>query len=156
MTESDEIEALARRVRLLEDRETIRNLIAAYGPAADSGEVAAAAALWSKTGVYDVGGMGLSVGRAAIEALLMGETHQSLIRDGAAHVLSPLHLDINGDDAVAIGYSCVFRRRDGGFVADRVSANRWELRREDGTWRVTRRVNRLLDGAAEARDLLRP
>ena len=39
---------------------------------------------------------------------------------------------------------------------ERVSANRWELERIDGTWRVIRRTNRLLDGTPEARRLLTP
>jgi hypothetical protein len=40
--------------------------------------------------------------------------------------------------------------------AHRVSANRWELERVGGTWRVVRRTNRLLDGTPEARALLTP
>ena len=39
---------------------------------------------------------------------------------------------------------------------ERVSANRWELERIDGTWRVIRRTNRLLDGTPQARRLLTP
>ena len=39
---------------------------------------------------------------------------------------------------------------------ERVSANRWELERIDGTWQVIRRTNRLLDGTPEARRLLTP
>ena len=37
----------------------------------------------------------------------------------------------------------------------RVTATRWDLTRDGTTWKVTRRVNRLLDGSDDARELLR-
>jgi len=147
---------LASRLRALEDREAIRNLIASYGPAADRGDVTAAAALWAEDGCYDVGGFGLHRGRGAVEALLWGESHQALIAGGAAHVLSPVEIHLHGDTATAIGYSCVFRWTGEGFAAHRISANRWRLRRgAGGNWLVEQRESRLLNGDAEALSLLR-
>jgi hypothetical protein len=35
-----------------------------------------------------------------------------------------------------------------------VSANRWELRRVAGIWRIDRRTNRLMNGDPDARALL--
>ncbi|ARS28403.1 nuclear transport factor 2 family protein [Sphingomonas sp. KC8] len=151
-----QIAALATRLRALEDREAIRAVIAAYGPAVDSGDSAGAANLWAADGQYDVGGMGVSKGHDAIRALFDGDIHQQLIAEGAAHVLSPVHIDLADDTATATGYSCVFRWDGQDFGVYRVAANRWELRREGDTWRVTRRVNRLLNGTAEARGLLAP
>ena len=79
------------------------------------------------------------------------------MRDGCAHLLGPVHIHIEGEQAVAVGHSCVLRHRDGGFEAYRVSANRWELTKDaDGTWRVSKRSNRLLDGNPLAPALLRP
>ena len=40
------------------DREAIRDHIARYGPAADSGDADGVAALFDEAGVYAVGGMG--------------------------------------------------------------------------------------------------
>jgi len=40
------------------------------------------------------------------------------------------------------------------FYAWRVSANRWELRRVAGIWRIDRRTNRLMNGDPDARALL--
>ena len=151
-----QLAALTTRLRTLEDREAIRAVIAAYGPAVDSGDSTGAADLWAADGQYDVGGMGVSAGHDAIRALFDGDTHQQLIAGGAAHILSPVRIDLAGDTATATGYSCVFRWDGQDFGAYRVAANRWELRREGDGWRVTRRVNRLLNGAAEARDLLAP
>jgi hypothetical protein len=150
------IAQLEARLQELEDREQIRNLIAGYGPAVDSGDSALAAAQWSEDGRYDVGGMGVSLGWDQIAALFDGETHQGLIAGGAAHVLSPLHIEIMGEQAAAVGYSCVFVWDIDSFRPLRVAANRWRLERRDGGWIVLERVNRLLNGQSEARELLRP
>lgn len=147
---------LEARVRDLEDRAAIRDLIAAYGPAADSGDCAAAAVAWAADGSYDIDGFGIVEGPAGIAAILEGAHHQQLIAGGAAHVLSPLAITLSGDTATAVGYSCVFRHTGDGFEAHRVAANRWTLVRADGQWRIARRVNRLLNGAEAARALLRP
>ena len=145
---------LPTRIRALEDREAIRDLIARYGPLVDSGDCAGAAALWTPDGSYDVGGFGLCHGRQEIAAILEGETHQALIAGGAAHLLSPPVIDLDGDRASARTYSVVFRHCDGGWEAHRVSANAWTLVRTQEGWRVAHRVNRLLNGDAQARAVI--
>lgn len=150
------LESLAARVRLLEDREILRNLVAQYGPLADSGDAQGAAQLWDETGSYDVLGFGAATGQAAIAGLLESAEHQSLLADGCAHLLGPLALHVDGDTASATGHSIVFRRNDIGFIVYRVSANRWQFRRTEAGWRVTQRSNALLDGTPEARLLLHP
>lgn len=144
----------AARLAALEDREAIRDLIARYGPLVDSGRVAEAAALWAEDGVYEVGGYGAYVGPAAIRALLEGPDHQALIAGGAAHVLSPPVITLDGDEAVAHTYSLVLRRSGAAWDTHRAAANEWHLRRDREGWRVTRRINRLLDGDAAARALI--
>ena len=47
------VEALAAKVRVLEDQVEITQLVAQYGPAVDSGSGEAAAALWTEDGVFD-------------------------------------------------------------------------------------------------------
>jgi len=147
-------EAYAQRIAALEDREAIRDLIARYGPLADAGDCAGAAALWTEDGVYEVGGFGAYRGRAAIQALLEGESHQELIHGGAAHVLSPPVIELDGDRATARTYSVVFRKTGDCWEAHRASANLWHLVRTDEGWKAARRINRLLDGAVEARALI--
>lgn len=142
------------RLAALEDREAIRGLIAGYGLLADAGDCAGAAALWTEDGVYEVGGFGEFRGRAAIRELLEGDSHQRLIANGAAHVLSPPVVEINGDEARAWNYSVVFRKAGDGWDAHRVAANEWHLKRTGEGWRVLRRINRLLDGSAQARSLI--
>lgn len=144
----------ASRLSALEDREAIRDLIARYGPLADAGDCSGAAALWTRDGVYEVGGFGEYRGREAIQALLEGESHQTLIAGGSAHVLGPPAIDLRGDQAVARNHSVVFRKAGDVWEAHRASANEWHLLRTPQGWRIARRINHLLDGAPEARALL--
>jgi len=154
MATDDRLDALQARVVELEDRETIRNLIAAYGPLADSGDAVGAASIWQENGIYTVDGWGDNSGHQAIAQLITGPHHQQMMQQGCAHLLGPAHIDLNADQAIAVGYSVVFLRGGAGFEVYRVSANRWEFRKRDGVWRAVRRSNRLLDGNEAARALL--
>lgn len=153
---TDAIADLSRRLQELEDREAIRELIASYGPLADSGHASALAELWIEDGTYGVGGMGNAEGREAIAGLIEGPVHQSLMAAGCAHLLGPVAIEIDGDRATARGHSLVLRHTGQGFEAYRVSANRWELVRSEGRWLVSHRENALLDGTEAARELLSP
>lgn len=148
--------ALEARLQALEDREAIRELIARYGPLADSGDAEGVAALWAEDGVYAIAGFGEACGRAEIAALIDGGNHRQLMADGCAHILGPVAIDLDGDTAVARGHSLVLRWTGNQFEVHRVAANRWELARSQEGWLVTRRDNALLQGEAAARALLRP
>ena len=142
------------RLNALEDRAQIANLIAAYGPLADTGEGEALAQLWVEDGEYDIGGFGLIKGHAALAAMMDSPVHRGLMEQGCAHILSPHRIELSGDSAIAVGYSTVMRRTGETYEAWRVSANRWWLVRTTDGWRVKRRENTPLDGTAEARSLL--
>jgi ketosteroid isomerase-like protein len=149
------LEELRARLRALEDRADIAQVIAAYGPAVDSGDAEAAAALWTDDGRYDTDPTPL-VGAQAIAGMVNGPLHQDIIGSGSGHVLGPVHITVTGDSAVAVGYSLLVRHGTEGFAITRCSANRWELSRIGGKWKVVWRRNALLDGRASARELLRP
>lgn len=150
-----ELEELRERLRALEDRAAITQLIAAYGPAVDSGDAAAATALWTEDGRYDTDPVPLA-GRRAIAEMVEGPMHQGFIRSGAGHLLGPVHITIDGNSAVAVGHSMLVchSAEDDAFFILRCSANRWELARTDEGWKVVARRNALLDGRASARELL--
>ncbi|MFN4222204.1 MAG: nuclear transport factor 2 family protein, partial [Novosphingobium meiothermophilum] len=93
---SDTLDALERRLRLLEDREAIGDLIARYGPLADRGEAAALARLWTADGIYEVVGFARAEGQAAIAALIDGAHHRALMADGCAHLLGPVAVTLDG------------------------------------------------------------
>lgn len=149
-----ELQALGARVQRLEDEATIRRLVLTYGPSVDSGESARAAQLWADDGVYDWDADGEPhSGSAAVEAMLNGEGHRGLIKQGVAHFAGPLLIQLDGDRAVALNYSLIMRRKGGRFYLWRVSAARWDLERRAGSWRVQRRTNRLLDESGAGRQL---
>jgi len=150
----DVLDDLISRVRELEDRLAIYQLIASYGPAVDSESAGAVAELWSEDGVYDPDGVEPYVGSEAVGRLVGGSLHQDYLRAGCAHVLSLPVVRVDGDTAVAVNHSRVYLHDGDGWRLERVSANRWELSRGNGSWRVDRRTNRLLNGSAQARALL--
>jgi SnoaL-like domain len=144
----------AKRLGALEDRAAIADLIASYGPLADTGNGEALAQLWVEDGEYEIGGFGSVKGRAALAEMLESETHRDLMERGCAHVLSPHTITLSGDQATAIGYSIVMRKAGETYELWRVSANRWFLVRTADGWRVKRRENTTLDGSLDARQLL--
>jgi ketosteroid isomerase-like protein len=145
--------ALEDRIRLLEDQFAIHRLVNSWGPAVDTGDSRAAAELWADEGVLE-SDLSHLVGPEAVAAMVESEGQQSLIRQGCAHVQAFPLVTIDGDVATATGYSRVYRYLDGAHEIWRVSANRWEFRRTESGWRVTRRVNHVIDGGPEAQELL--
>lgn len=144
------------RLRQLEDREAIRDLIARYGVLADAGNAAGVAALFTPDGEYDIGGWGVVKGHDALRSVVDNPNHQFWMGRGVAHVLSPPTITLAGNHATARNHSVVFLKGEhGGWRAERVAANLWELARQpDGRWLIARRINRLLDGSTAAIALL--
>ena len=143
---NEAIEALAERVRRLEDESAISRLIMAYGPAADARLASFAGQLWLDDGAYDWDAAGRPFqGSVGVEAMLCSEAHQGLVAQGVAHFAGPLLVDIDEDIATAFNYSLIMRHEEAGFSLWRVSAVRWDLERAGPTWRVRKRTNRLLD-----------
>lgn len=151
-----DLDKLAARLQVLEDREAIRDLIARYGSLADRGDSEGLARLWEEDGTYEVTGFATAHGRAEVAALIDAPYHRELMADGCAHVLGPVSVTVEEGSATAVGHSVVLRHHEGTFSVFRVSANCWTLRRDatDGQWRVQHRANALLDGAEAARVLL--
>jgi hypothetical protein len=145
--------ALEGRVRELEDHLSVLRLINSWGPAVDTGSSQEAGALWDEGGVLE-SDLSRLEGPAAVVAMVESDGQQALIRKGCAHVQSAPVVTIEGDHAVAIAYSQVFLHSEEGHEVWRVSANRWECQRTLNGWRLTRRVNRVIDGEPAARSVL--
>lgn len=157
MTRVDErLAALEQRLRRVEDELAISRLLASYGPLVDAGDADAVAGLWAEDGEYDVEGWHMR-SRADVADMVRSPAHQGLIRGGSAHFLGPVHVDVDGDDAVAVCESILVRRSDDGgdYRVWRAGANRITLRRAASGWQIVQRTTRALDGSAEARALLR-
>lgn len=149
------LDAIEASLRLAQDRWDLSQIIASYGPAVDSGSDQAAAKIWAEDGVYDTFPTVLT-GRAALGGMVRGELHQELIHAGAAHLQGIPHIEISGDTAVVTHYSQLVLKNpdEDTFRIWRTGVNRWEFVRTGDGWLATRRLNRQLDGSAEARDLL--
>lgn len=146
--------SLEDRLQALEDREAIRELIASYGPMADAGDAEGVASLWAEDGVYAIADMREGKGRAAIAGFIDAPLHRQLMADGCAHLLGPVTIELDGDQAIARGHSAVLHWTGEGFEVLRVAANRWELARGEQGWKVLRRDNAMLQGSEAARALL--
>ena len=150
----DRVSALERRVQELEDQLAILRVINSWGPAVDTGSSMAAGALFDSDGVLE-SDLSRLEGPAGVEAMVHSDGQQSLIGRGCAHVQTAPLIVVDGDRATAIAYSQVYLHADQGHEVWRVSANQWEFRRTPNGWRVTRRLNRVIDGNPEAHSILR-
>lgn len=160
--------ALERRLRAIEDRLEIYNLVAAHPPSADTGADYFARAVFTEDSTLDLGaGKGAS-GNDAIAAALSAPGHQAAIAGGLAHFAGLPHVQIDGDEAVVTSYLQILTPHPSaepievpnhgasrGWRVHRVGANRWELVRTPAGWKIKRRTLRVLDGSEPARDLLR-
>ncbi|WP_323006687.1 nuclear transport factor 2 family protein [Pseudorhodobacter sp.] len=151
----DNMQSLETRLRAIEDHIAIQSIIAAYGPAVDTPDGNVIGAAYAKTGRYQAAEF-VFEGPEAVAGLVDIKTHQDYLARGCAHVLSPHHIKVSGDTATAQGHSVVFLHGVNGWAAERVSANHWAFIRTVDGWKVTQRLNRLLDGSAAARALLAP
>ena len=153
MDPNDAIQALQRRVQQLEDEREIRYLIGRYGHYADLGYEEAWADQWTDDGVYDL--VTVQRGGAGYAEPMRFEGKEELlgmIRDPGAHKLfegRSLHLQdfnlvirIDGDEAVAHGYSMTMLREDEGIQIRSAGMVRWRFKREDGRWRITEKHRR--------------
>jgi len=160
---------LESRLRDVEDRLEIYNLIASHPPGADTGGSEHVAACWVEDGVFDRGaGLSSPQGRDALAAQVRSPGHQAAITGGLAHFTGLPYVEIDGDRATVISYlQILVPQRQGdpvevpnhgtskGFRVHRMGANKWELVRTPDGWKFKSRTLRMLDGSQEARDILR-
>ncbi len=159
---------LEQRLRLIEDRLEIYNLIASHPPSADTGAGDYTASVWTEDGVFDRGvEFARPTGRAAIASGSSNPEHHRAIEQGIAHFAGLPYVRIAGDTAFAISYLQILvpdrvgphfevanHGSSRGFHVHRVSANRWDFVRTGEGWKIKRRTLRPLDGTQPAREIL--
>jgi hypothetical protein len=157
------------RIRAIEDRLEIYNLIASHPPSADTGAAAYAEAVYTEDGVFDRGpGLSGATGNKAIGANLKSAGHQAAIAGGLAHFTGLPLVTIDGERAVVISYLQILTPKKSGEAIEvpnhgasrgyhihRVVTNRWELARTKSGWKIKRRTLRLVDGTEPSREILR-
>jgi hypothetical protein len=161
--------ALEDRIREIEDRFEIYNLIAGHPPSADTGAGDYTASVWTEDGEFDRGAdFPAPRGRAAIAGGSSNPEHHRAIEQGIAHFAGLPYVRIEGDTAFAISYLQILvpdrvgpefdvpnHGKTRGFHVHRVSANRWDFVRTEEGWKIKRRRLRPLDGSEPAREILR-
>jgi SnoaL-like domain len=160
---------LEQRIRAIEDRLEIYNLIASHPPSADTGASRYAEATYLEDGVFDRGAnLTGATGNKALGALLKSDGHQAAIAGGLAHFTGLPYVALDGDTAVVISYLQILTPKKAGDLTEvpnhgasrgyhihRVVTNRWELVRTAAGWKIKRRTIRLVDGSEPSRELLR-
>jgi hypothetical protein len=156
------------RIRAIEDRLAIYNLIASHPPSADTGAQSYIRSLFADDGVLDLGGGKTATGNDTISEMSQRPAHQEAIRGGLAHFAGLPYVELDGDRAVVTSYLQIISPNtlaepvevpahgvSKGYRIHRVGANRWELARTRDGWKIKRRVFRSLDGSDGALDILR-
>jgi hypothetical protein len=156
------------RLRAIEDRLEILNLIASHPPSADTGSDDFARAVYEPDGAIDLGGGKTAEGNEAVGAMMTSPGHGAAIAGGLAHFCGLPVIEIDGDRATVTSYLQILTPHptaephevpnhgvSKGFRIHRVGANRWDLVRAPQGWRIRRRTLRPLDGSEPARELLR-
>lgn len=160
---------LEQRIRAIEDRFAIYNLIASHPPSADTGAAAYAEAVYTEDGVFDRGAeLSGATGNRALGALLQSEGHRAAIAGGLAHFTGLPHVTLDGDSAIVISYLQILTPKKSGEAVEvpnhgasrgyhihRVVTNRWDLVRTEAGWKIKRRTIRLVDGSEPSREILR-
>ena len=160
--------SLETRLRDIEDRLEIYNLIASHPPSADTGADDYTRAVFTEDGVFDRGeSLDYTLGNEAIAAITRRSAHQEAIHGGLAHFAGLPHVDLDGDSAFVTSYlQLIHPDHQGderelpnhgvstGYRIHRVLANRWELVRTPEGWKIKSRKLRPLDGSQPARDIL--
>lgn len=155
---------ITRRLAKIESELAIRNVIARYGLAADSGEVQAALDCHTSDAVYIVSNPNAGRdrkaeadlelrGHAEIVEMLSSERHQSLLLS-CAHTVGPLIVEVDHDQANVLGYSRVYNFVDDQAELMRVAFNHWKMVRENNRWIIARRESRVM-GEKVAQTMIR-
>lgn len=159
---------LEERIREIEDRLEIYNLIASHPPSADTGSRAHVATAWTADGTFDRGAQfGGPQKQSSNAGGIDNPEHMRAIGQGLAHFSGLPYLRITGDTAFAISYLQILvpdrvgpafevpnHGKGSGFHIHRVSANRWDFVRTAEGWKIKERRLRPLDGNDEAREIL--
>jgi hypothetical protein len=152
MKTSDDHEA---RLRAVEDRLEILNLLAGSALSSDVASESYWEAMFADGAVMDRGADRAEENREQIMAIVRSTGQAAAIENGMAHAMAMPHVSIDGDRAVATGYLQVLVldanspevRLPGkdvrkSLVPYHLTVNRWELARTAQGWQVTRRVIR--------------
>lgn len=160
---------LETRLRIVEDKLAIYELIASHPPSADTGHAEYTLSVYREDGVFDRGPtLDGAKGAKDIAAFIQRPEHDDAIRGGLAHFAGLPLIDLRGDVAIVTSYLMIVHLdREGqprelpnhgistGYRIHRAVVNRWELERRNGRWMIAKRTLLPADGSAIHQELLR-
>ncbi|HUZ75600.1 MAG TPA: nuclear transport factor 2 family protein [Stellaceae bacterium] len=159
--------SLEDRLRDVEDRLEILNLVAAHPPGADTGATEYIRTAWTEDGSFDLGSDKDIKGRENIAAHVRTPAHLAAIENGIGHFAGLPHIAIKGDTAIVTSYLQILvpqtqgdpvtianHGTSKGYRVHRLGTNRWTLVRTPDGWKIKSRVSRPV-GTEEARQILR-
>jgi hypothetical protein len=160
--------SLEERIRAIEDRLEIYDLIASHPPSADTGADYYTRAVYVDDGELDLGRGKATAGKDSIAAVSRTPAHQAAIAGGLAHFTGLPRIEIDSDRATVTSYLQILTPHptaephevpnhgvSNGYRIHRVAANRWELERTASGWKIRRRTVRTIDGSEPPREILR-
>jgi uncharacterized protein (TIGR02246 family) len=135
---------LEQRLQRVEDELAIRRVLIDYAATQDARDYAAYAALFAKNGEW-VNGKTVHKGREAIHKMLVdlyGNPPAGFVNNESYHITSNPQIEIKGDRATARSRHLLVMRGPKGEPTPAL-AGRYEdeLIREDGQWKILRRVD---------------
>lgn len=167
MSDTKSAKTLEERIRAIEDRLEIYNLIAAHPPSADTASGEFAASFWAEDGVFDQDGKERNAREMTVQGF-NGASFQAALQRGMAHFTGLPHIRLMGDTAVVTSYLQILSPDQvatpdplpghpsaRGYRVQRVTANRWDLVRTPDGWKIARRTLRLIEGKEASREVLR-
>jgi hypothetical protein len=168
MTDSDAA-GLEARLKIVEDKLAIYELIASHPPSADTGSADYTSSVYLEDGVFDRGPtLDGATGVENIAAFTLRPAHEQAIRDGLAHFAGLPLIDLDGDHAVVTSYLMIIHLdheassrelpnhgASQGYRIHRVVVNRWELERRNRRWMIAKRTLLPVDGSEPPLELLR-
>jgi hypothetical protein len=163
---SNDLEA---RLRKVEDKLAIYELIAAHPPSADTGHADYTLSVYHEDGVFDRGPtLDGAHGATEIAAFIQRPEHEAAISGGLAHFAGLPLIDLRGDLATVTSYLMIMHLdREGearelanhgistGYRIHRTVVNRWQLLRLNNRWTILQRTLLPVDGSDIHRALLR-
>jgi uncharacterized protein (TIGR02246 family) len=136
--------SLEQRLQRVEDELAIRRVLVDYSATQDARDYAGYAALFARNGEW-VNGRNVYKGREAIQKMLVdlyGNPPPGYVNSESYHISANAQIDLHGDRATARSrHLLVMRGRDGAPVPALAGRYEDEFIREDGKWKILRRVD---------------
>jgi uncharacterized protein (TIGR02246 family) len=147
-----QVESAEARLRKLEDQMAIQRIIVEYAARLDGRDFAGYADLFAKDGVWQNGAT-VRRGREEIEGLLVGlfgEPPEGFTNMESYHLVSNPQVDVDGDRATARSRHLLIMRDEQGNPRPALTGiYEDEFVREDGEWKILKRVDNPIIPTAE-------